>query len=299
MWEDVELQDVRMFLVLADELHFGRTAARLGVTSSRVSQRLRVLERRVGGELFARTSRRVQLTALGQHLHQGLTPAYEALRAGFAATREAASGVAGTLRLGLYTASIGGPHLLAIVRAFRTRYPGCEVELFETGLERPQLDWLLKGDADALVLRMPYDDPAMAIGPTLSREPRVLLVAADHPLARRESVNYDDLVGYAVADVPTLPRELLDALIPPVTPSGHRLRRIAVHGVGDAILRAAAGEIVHPTVPSLLVHFPRAGVVEIPLVGLPSSTTALVWLAKNPTRKVTAFAEVAASLLPG
>ncbi|MGH2805599.1 MAG: LysR family transcriptional regulator, partial [Thermoleophilaceae bacterium] len=76
MWESVELRDIRAFLVLADELHFGRTAERLGLTQSRVSQTIRTLEARLGGPLFERTSRRVRLTALGERLRDAAEPAY-------------------------------------------------------------------------------------------------------------------------------------------------------------------------------------------------------------------------------
>ena len=62
MWRAVELRELRVFLVLAEELHFGRTADRLGLTQSRVSQSIRDLERKLGLHLAARTSRRVVLT---------------------------------------------------------------------------------------------------------------------------------------------------------------------------------------------------------------------------------------------
>src|SRR5258708_947955 len=72
---DIELRELRLFLVLAEELHFGRTAERLGLTTSRASQALRALERKLGGRrLFDRTSRVVTLTAAGHALHDELAP---------------------------------------------------------------------------------------------------------------------------------------------------------------------------------------------------------------------------------
>ena len=64
MWETVELREIRVFLALAQELHFGRAAERLGITQSRVSQSLRELELKLGESLH-RTSRRVALTGTG------------------------------------------------------------------------------------------------------------------------------------------------------------------------------------------------------------------------------------------
>jgi predicted DNA-binding protein (UPF0251 family) len=66
MWETIELREIRVFLALADELHFGRAAERLGVTQSRVSQSLRTLEAKLGERLIHRTSRHVALTAAGE-----------------------------------------------------------------------------------------------------------------------------------------------------------------------------------------------------------------------------------------
>lgn len=92
-----------MFLVLAEELHFGRTAERMGLTTSRVSQSIRRLEGGVGGPLFERTSRRVALTPLGARRRDDLEPGYEQLRAAHGAARDTVAGIAGTLRIGMYS----------------------------------------------------------------------------------------------------------------------------------------------------------------------------------------------------
>ena len=98
MWPAADLREIRVFLVLAEELHFGRTGERLRLTPSRVSQMIRTLEARLGGSLFDRTSRRVRLTPLGERLRDQITPAYEQLERAFHETRNAATGIAGTLR---------------------------------------------------------------------------------------------------------------------------------------------------------------------------------------------------------
>src|SRR5690349_22405787 len=76
---DVDLRELRLFLVLCEELHFGRTAERLGLTTSRVSQTVRALERKLGDRLFRRTSRVVELTEAGQVLRAELGPAVAGL----------------------------------------------------------------------------------------------------------------------------------------------------------------------------------------------------------------------------
>jgi hypothetical protein len=69
-------------------------------------------------------------------------------------------------------------------------------------------------------------------------------------LPRTTTVSYEDVAGYAVADARSLPREMMDAFIPPVTPSGITLRRVERQTVAEAFLSAAVGELVHPTVRS-------------------------------------------------
>src|SRR3954469_25273650 len=138
MWSGLELRDVRVFLVLADELHFGRTAERVGLTASRVSQTVQVLERQRAGWLFERTSRRVELTALGRHLRDGLTPAYAQLDLAWSSSADLATGITGTLRIGVYAPIAAGPILFDVVREFANRHPACDVELIETGFTRNQ-----------------------------------------------------------------------------------------------------------------------------------------------------------------
>ncbi len=66
--ENARRQELESFLVLAEELHFGRTAERLRVSTAQVSQTIRKLERRIGVPLFTSTSRRVELTPVGRQL---------------------------------------------------------------------------------------------------------------------------------------------------------------------------------------------------------------------------------------
>lgn len=91
-----ELRQINVFLVLAEELHFARTAGRTGLTPSRVSQTIRELEAGLGGRLFERTSRRVTITPLGEQLRREMAPAYEQMQRAYSAAREISSTVTGT-----------------------------------------------------------------------------------------------------------------------------------------------------------------------------------------------------------
>lgn len=88
----IELRELRSVGVLADELHFGRAAARLGVTASTLSRRIGALERELGVSLFERTSRRVALTDAGRELATRLPAALRQLDAALAATKASDNG---------------------------------------------------------------------------------------------------------------------------------------------------------------------------------------------------------------
>jgi DNA-binding transcriptional LysR family regulator len=298
MWSTVELREIRVFLTVADELHFGRAAERLALTPSRVSQTIRTLEARVGGRLFDRTSRRVRLTPLGDQFLRRVGPAFQHMQRAFEETREIATGVTGDLRLGMYTPVNGGPHLTEIIKTFETRHPESRVVVTDTSARRDQFAWLRRDEVDLLAIRLPVSEPEVTIGPLLSRESRVVAVAADHPLAARGSVGLNELAHYKLSEVPTLPIGLKETFLPAQAPSGRKLRRTVVQSLPEAIMRVATGEIVHATVPSFIDHYYRhPGVVAIPIRDMPPSETALVWLTSNDGVKLQAFARAAADVL--
>ena len=297
MKPEADLRQIRAFLLLAEELHFGRTADRLGVTPARVSQLIRSLEATVGGQLFDRTSRRVRLTPAGEKLRGEIVHPYRELHEVLARACHDATEVTGTLRIGLYSLLSGGPYMTEIVRAFKARHPACGVEFINVGYERSYREALRDGESDMLATRLPLAAPEITIGPVLSREERVVLVAKDDSLAGRESISYEDLADRVVSDVLAFPREVMDAFIPPVTPRGRTLKRLPNSSAEDTMMRVALGEQVHPTVRSLLDHHSHPGVVAVPIRDLPPSETALVWLTAKGGPKIDAFARAAADVI--
>jgi DNA-binding transcriptional LysR family regulator len=297
MWPEADLREIRAFLLLAEELHFARTADRLGVTPARVSQMIRSLEARVGGRLFDRTSRRVRLTPTGEQLLSEIVQPYHELQEVLARARHSVTEVGGTLRIGLYSLLSGGPDMTDIVRTFKTRHPRCQVEFINIGYERSYREALRAADVEMLATRLPLTASEITIGPVLSREQRVALVANDDPLAQRDSISYEDLADRVVSDVLAFPRDVMDAFIPPVTACGRILKRIPNSSAEDTMMRVALGEQVHPTVRSFLDHHSHPGVVGVPIRDLPPSETALVWLTANRGPKVAAFSRAAADVI--
>jgi hypothetical protein len=197
----------------------------------------------------------------------------------------------------VYSLLSAGPHMTDIVRTFKTRHPCCQLEFVNIGYDRGYREVLRGGEADLLATRLPLTAPEITIGPILSREERILLVAATEPLAHRDSISYEELADRVVSDVPAFPREVMDAFIPPATPSGRVLKRLPNHSAEDTMMRVALGEQVHPTVRSFLDHHNHPGVTWVPIADLPPSETALVWLTANCGPKIEAFVRAADDVL--
>lgn len=215
----MELTAIDVFLTLAVELHFGRTAERLGLPQPRVSRIVRGLENEVGGALFERTSRRVMLTPLGTVLRDSLAKPYADLRTAFNEARDTARGVNGVLRVGAL-ATTTGPALTRLMEAFERRVRTCRLLLSEVETSDPYRA-LRAGEIDVLVTWLVIDETDLVAGPVLDRLPRVVAVAARHPLARRPSVSIEDIADYKVPWAePPFPPALMDAFNPQVTPSG-------------------------------------------------------------------------------
>lgn len=208
---NVELADVEVFLALAEELHFGRTAERLHLSSTRVSRRIQTLEREVGGAVFTRTTRQVALTPLGRRLRDDLREAHNRFTAAIATARAAARTPAGLLHIG-FVVTAAGTELDRLVSTFERAHPDCTVTLREIPLGNP-LPALRDGDIDVMVNWLALDDPDLTIGPVLAEHPRVLAVSSDHPLADAGSVSAEVLADYPVLrwEEPRYPPELLRA----------------------------------------------------------------------------------------
>ena len=294
MWQTVELREIRVFLALAEELHFRRTADRLGLTQSRVSQSVRSLEHKLGLELVHRTSRRVTLSAAGERFRDDISDAYGELVAALRHTHELGLAVAGELRLGAHNAAAVGARLLGVIDAFESANERCSVQVVELSFG-DRFDSLRRGDIDLMLTRLPVDEPDLVVGPIVDREPRVLAVAHDHPLARRSAVSIEDIAGYDVGWPDLLIPKISDAFIPGETPSGRPIRRLrlGIGDIGELIVTIARGKIVHPTVSSFASHYGHPNVRYIPITDLPAAETVLVWRRRDSAPAMREFIRIA------
>lgn len=183
------------FVVLAEELHFGRAAARLHIAQPALSQQIGRLERQLGVTLFARTKRRVELTEVGAAV---LAPARASVDAAAAVGEEArgfAAGERGELRLGVSP----GAHYTAqrLLTAFAHRAPGVRVRASHQS-SGTLAEQIARGELD-VALGFCTNRARGVARRRLTEERAVVAVAAGHPLAARESVALADLRTETIA----------------------------------------------------------------------------------------------------
>ncbi|RLP98851.1 LysR family transcriptional regulator [Micromonospora sp. CV4] len=287
----LERYEVETFLTLAEELHFGRTAERLRVSTGRVSHVVKKLERQIGAPLFARTSRVVRLTPIGRQLADDLTPHVAGIDAAVRRAVDAGRGVTGTLRvafLGEWTA----PVLLRAVALFSERHPDCTVEVHEAQLSNTRAG-LLDGSTDVLIASYPFD--GMVNGPALLSEDRMLAVAAGHPLARERSVSLEVLADHPVVQYPSVTSvEFKRDRTPEHTPSGRPVPKgPAGNTFSEMLSLVAMGRGVLPVGGHTRRYYPRPDVTYVPIHDAPPIERGPVWLASNTTTRVREFVRAA------
>ncbi|MFC6881710.1 MULTISPECIES: LysR family transcriptional regulator [Actinomadura] len=189
----MELRQVRYFLALAEECHFGRAAARLHVAQPALSQQIRHLERELGTALFHRSTRHVELTEAGRHLTgYARTLVTEAERARVHMA-ELAAGRAGRVAVG-FIGTATYDVLPRVARTVRAELPRITLELRGELLTPQLVDGLLTGAYDLAVLRPGAAAEGLSVTP-LRSEPLVAVLPSHHPLAGRNEIPLDSLAG--------------------------------------------------------------------------------------------------------
>ncbi len=198
----VETRELRYFVAVAEELHFGRAAAKLGIAQPPLSRAIQQLERRLGVTLLERSGRGVQLTAAGSVLLREAVAALDAVAAAERRTRRAGA-VDGDPRLVLVTKAGASTELLAkLLDAYAAESGAITVEVLLCG-PGEQERMLRDGRADVALLHLPFDSTAGLDTEELSTEGQVAVLPAGHQLSGRNELRLADL---AALDHPPRPR---------------------------------------------------------------------------------------------
>jgi DNA-binding transcriptional LysR family regulator len=295
----VELRDIEIFLTLAEELHFGRTAELLHVSVARVSQAIKKQERAIGAELFARNSHSVRLTQLGEQLRDDLRPLHQGLAQTLERARLAARGKSGTLRVSLFPANV--QELRRYWETFRARHPQWELRLRMSAYQDPFAQ-LRNGEADILVTWLPIEEPDLTVGPLLFAEPRVLGVAGDHPLTRWSSVSLEAVSDFQHVAVKFVPDYWYEHYVPELTPKGRVIdRTVTVNNIEEIFMTTVLGETVTLFPLHVTRYYPRPDIAYLPVNDMDALPYGLVWCSAAENDMIRGFARVVRDLgpLPG
>lgn len=291
---DPTASQLRMFLALAEELHFGNAARRMFLSQSALSQQIRELERRLGVRLVERSRHSVELTPAGQALHPAIKHASDSVDGLQRLADRHRRQVSGHIVLGVIGAEASQPHTVAMLAELRRLHPGLTVE-FRSLDYAIQFSAVASGDVDAAVLMRPV--PAELQTLDLATGPTVAVLPADDPLSEAEGpVTLARLSDRTFIDFPpgTDPECRNGWCVDP-RPDGTPVRYgPTANDVETVIMTVAQGDGIFflPAIAREL--FPRPGVRYVDVADLPDWTSALVWTPQSHSSPiVTALREAA------
>jgi len=272
--EPAETRELRYFIAVAEELHFGRAADRLGIAQPPLSRAIRQLERRMGVTLIERTSRIVRLTPAGEVL---LREGRAALEAMAAAVRRAQRAGRADPSLVLVMKPGGDSGLLPdILAEYETRPGALPVEIaFSVG---GRAAMLRDGRADVGLLHSPQNDLTDLDAEDLVTERQVVVLAENHRLARLPSVCLADLAGEPVPRWPGMPGGSGDG--PVVRDAGQLMQLIALGRIVAVVPESVRGRL-------------HAGLTCRLVDDAPAATLVIAWPGGSTSRHVAEFVRAA------
>ncbi|MDQ2083000.1 LysR substrate-binding domain-containing protein [Xanthobacteraceae bacterium Astr-EGSB] len=294
-----DLAQLRCFVTVAEELHFGRAAARLHMTQPPLSRQIQVLEHILEVALFERTSRSVRLTPAGASFLPEAKRLLRFAEEAAAVAKRTASGRSGSLKVG-FTAASAHSFLPALITACRTRLPGIELFLREL-VTREQVEAIETGQMDVGLVRPPVTD-ANLDSMRVSCESLVAALPRSHPLARNGTVSMKDFDGEAfIMYSPFESRYFYDLLVAQFAKAKILPRYVQhlsqVHSI-LSLVRAGLGVAL---VPASAENLRLKDVVLRPVRIRPSKPVELhlVWRRAHASPQLQAFLAIARDLAAG
>jgi DNA-binding transcriptional LysR family regulator len=276
----METRELRYFVAVAEELHFGRAAHRLGIAQPPLSRAISQLERRLGVSLLERTSRAVALTDAGSVLLREGRAALDAIEAAERRTRRASVGAPGLV---LATKAGASSELLAkLLDAYAAEPDAVPVEVLLCG-PAEQEPLLRDGRADVALLHRPFDTVTGFDTEDLHTEGQVLLLPAAHPLAGRSELRMAELADLPLPRWPDREGHYADGPGPQVRDHTQLLQLISL-GRTTAIMPEA-----------VRIHLPE-GIAAVPVPDAPQVTTVIAWPPHSRSRALAALVRTATRL---
>ena len=278
----MELRRFKYMAVLAEELHFGRAAERLGIAQPALTQQIQALERDLGVQLFQRTKRSVRLTVAGRvTLDEAIRTLQQADRTALVA-RQAGRGQLGHIEIGFVGSAVFSGVLSKAIFGFREANPMVELRLNELGILQ-QLDDVGSGRLDLGIVRLPVKSLPLDVGISmLYREPIILAVPARHPLARQKRITLG-----ALKEEPFVAMQIhegvgFNAQVAEICATGGLSPRVAQRaGQFVALAGMVAGGLGIAFVPDSLRHLQIPDVVYRPLAEIEEQSSLAVVFRKS------------------
>lgn len=189
----METRQLRYFIAVAEELHFGKAAKKLNISQPPLSQQIKKFEEELGARLFVRNKRSVTLTSEGKYLLREAAEILEKIDRTTEKIRAVAQGEEGRLDLGYIGPALDTPFADGI-REFKLLYPKVKLGLVEMSTNA-QLRAVLNGEIDAGVVRLYKHDTAGLDCFKFHQESYALVLPEQHPLSQRKAVHLKDLAG--------------------------------------------------------------------------------------------------------
>jgi DNA-binding transcriptional LysR family regulator len=282
---ELETRQLRYFVAVADELHFGRAAERLGIAQPPLSKAIRDLERQLGVQLLTRTTRQVGITEAGKVFLRDARGVLDAIASAVRRARQAGQPQP-VLRVAL-KADFDGGLLAPTLDAYaglsgRSASEVLPVELVLLG-PGEQVPALRDGRADVAIVVTPYDERGVESEPLLT-EPRMVALPAADPLAARTDLRLADLVGRRL---PNGSAADSGNISPPPPGSAEVLDLAQLFNLVEV------GRLVWFVPAWIARQFPRPNIAYRPMPELPPATLAITWLSEQRSRAVAAFVRTA------
>jgi DNA-binding transcriptional LysR family regulator len=277
----MELRTLRYFVVVAEELHFGRAAARLHMSQPPLSRAVKRLETEVGAALLDRSSAGVALTPVGLVLLDEARALLE--HAERARVRVATAAGTATLSVGILGDSTD-PGVRRLAGAYRRQHPGVEVRIREADLSDPTCG-LRAGQVDVALTRGPFDETGLTVR-GLRADPVGALLRAGDPLARGGGLRVADLADRRWFRFP----EGTDPLWQSYWSGGEPREGPVVRAVQECRQAVLWNGTVGMT---LLGHEPGEGLTVVPLTDMPHSRMVVAWNEGDANPLIRSFVRIA------
>ena len=264
----MELRHIRYFLAAAEEQHFTRAAAKIGIGQPPLSQQIKDLEEEVGAILFHRVAHGVVLTEAGKVFQAGVRELPHLAEMAASAARRAALGQTGSLRVGFTSSAPFNLAMSSAIRAFRRAYVDVHLTLEEATVER-LVSGLTDATLDAAFLRPTpgHDEIQFHL---LSEEPMVVALPTSHSAAARKEI---DLAFLKDDPFVLFPREIAptvyDAVFAACRKAGFEPAISQLAPQTGLIVNLVAAELGVAVVPASMRQLRVKGVAYRPIAGEP------------------------------